>query len=292
MENVWKVLSEGIKVYFKHIGNFTKYMLFPVFGQILGLYLVFAFLELFMKAFPFLSEKFPVVNNLTLFVILILLISLPGLAVFLKAFWDYLVAYGALNSMAQAVLKSGKLYDLKAHTQVITKHSFKFALLVILIGILSAVAINPLFWILGLIFFIYFILVFQVFTFEEEISVTDCFKRSLTLVKGNFALTFSIAVLLFIICYWALDCVLYKIVDFVKLGDFLRGVFESRAMKLPLDEVNSTLVYFKLSSITALDISNRILSSVILFITAGLTLPLRSICWTLWYQKRVNNVCL
>lgn len=282
---VYNVMVEGLKIYINHFVKFTQYMLFPVFGQIVGIVLIFGLTGWLTFSLPELVDKHPIFNNFSTILLALLFVALPGLALFLKAFWDYLVAYGALNSMTEAVITTGKLYDLRAHTEVITKHSFKYIALLIIISILSFIALNPLFWVIGLIFFVYFILVFQVFTLEENISVLDCFKRSFYLIKGNFARTFAIMAILGLISHYLLTFGVSGLLDVIKLSNFFKGVLENWAMALPLTEINSTLASFRLPQITALEVANQILGAAILFVVTGLTLPMRSICWTLWYKN-------
>lgn len=288
-DNVLNILIEGFKVYFKHFGKFTQYMLFPVLGQVLGIVLIFALAGWINFSLPVWVDKFSVLNNFMTITILLLTVTLPGFVIFLKAFWDFLVAYGALNSMTQAVITTGKLYDFKAHTEVITKRSFSFICLLSVICVLAFIAVNPLFWVLGLIFFVYFVLVFQVFTFEENISILDCFKRSFFLVKGNFARTFAIMAVLGCVCCFLLNYGLSALFDVIKLNELFKGILENWALNLPLDDINVSLATFRIPAITPLDVAKQILSSGILFVAAGLTLPLRSICWTLWY-KNLNEV--
>lgn len=212
-------------------------------------------------------------------------ITIPGFAIMFKALWDYLVAYGAINSMTEALLTTGKLYDLKAHTQVITQKSLKFVSLLLVISILLIIGINPLFWIIGMILFIYFILIFQVFTFEEDLSITNCFKKSFHLISGNFARTFVIVILLGLIAHLLKEAGLW-LCNIIRFSNVLKGVFESWALTLPLDDINNWLTYYHVeTSITALDIAIGIIESFMLFIIGGLTLPMRSICWTLWYKN-------
>ena len=284
-DSVWSVLKEGLKIYFTNFLKFTQYMLFPVFGQIIGVGLIFGLSGWLAQEIPFLAEKYSFFNSFTTITLALVLITVPGFVIFLKAFWDYLVAYGALNSMTEAVITTGKLYDFKAHNEVVTTRSMKFIFLLLLISILSLVAINPLFWVLGMIFFIYFVLVFQVFTFEPEASITGCFKRSFVLIKGNFARTFLIMLFLGIISHYLINIGVAALFDIVRLSEFFKGIFENWASTLPLNDVNNTLMYFKMPTITPLMIANEILASSILFVVAGLTLPMRSICWTLWYKN-------
>ena len=66
---------------------------------------------------------------------------IPGLLIFVKAFWDYLVAYGALNSMTEGYLNTGRVYDFRAHNDVILKKTFSFIALWFIIGIFSSLFI-------------------------------------------------------------------------------------------------------------------------------------------------------
>lgn len=281
-DSVWSVLAEGFKIYFTNIVKYTQYMLFPVFGQIIGLALIFGLTGWIGHS------KLLMFNNFTVLALALLIVSLPGFVIFLKAFWDYLVAYGALNSMTEAVISTGKLYDLKAHTQVVTNRSVKFVVLLLIISILSLIAAFPPFWALGVIFFVYFILVFQIFTFEEDKSIYECFRRSLYLVKGNFGRTVAIMLLVTVICHIVMTFATTFLCDITKISYLLKGVFENWAMNLPLNEVNEMLSAYKLPAITPLEIAKQILASLILFTVTGLTLPLRSSVWTVWYKNLVG----
>ncbi len=283
--NIWHIIYNCIKLYCLNILPFTKYMLFPIFGQILGIVLIFSLTWWFSYNLPSIAENHTLFNNFATIVITLLIIIIPGFVIFLKAFWDFLVAYGALNSMTQAVISTGKLYDFKAHNEVVTKRSFKFVGLLGIITILSFIAINPLFWVLGLIFFIYFILVFQVFTFEEDRSIIDCFKKSFNLIKGNFGRTFFLVVILVSITYYTLPCIADKLLEITKLEEFFKGILETWSMTLPLEKLNDFTSGYKLPQITALDVAEQVLNSTVSFCIIGLTLPMRSLCWTLWYKN-------
>ena len=286
-DSVWSVLGNGLKFYFLNIGKFTKYMLFPVFGQVFGIALVFGLTGWLTFNLPVWVDKYPIFSNFSVIVTAIILAVLPGFALFLKAFWDFLVAYGAINSMTEALITTNKLYDLKAHTETVTSQSLKFVGLICAISILTLIALNPLFWILGLIFFVYFVLVFQVFTFEKDATIIGCFKRSFDLIKGNFARTFVIMVILGLISHYILNFCVSSVFEIARINEFLRGIFESWALTLPLAEINGTLMTYKVPEITPLYVANEILSSSLMFIIGGLTLPMRSVCWTLWYK----NLC-
>ena len=185
-QNVLEVFAESLKLYFSNFDKFTQYMTFPVLGQIGGLSLVFLLVFFYTKNIPTLIQKAPILNDFAILFIVALLITLPGLIIFIKAFWEYLVAYGAINSMLENMLRSGKVYDFDAHTELIKRRTIPFVGLWLLFGIFSLIALIPFFWVPCAVFAIYFVLVFQVFTYEPELSPVGCVRKSLQLIKGNF----------------------------------------------------------------------------------------------------------
>ena len=115
------IFTESIGLYFSNFNKFLQYMSFPVLGQIAGLLLVFLITFIYTKNLPALILKFPVLDNFNTLILISILLTLPGLIIFVKAFWEYLVAYGAVNSMLDNMLKSGKVYDFNAHTELIKR---------------------------------------------------------------------------------------------------------------------------------------------------------------------------
>ena len=283
--SVWFVLGEGFKIYLKNFTQFTRYMLFPVFGQVIGISLIFYLSGWFGLNVPAWAEENLFFQNYNNIILTLLLITAPGFVLFLKAFWDFMVAYGALNSMANAVLTTGKLYDLDAHTKVITNRAPQFVGLLITISILALIGINPLFWIIGAIAFVYFILIFQVFTLEENPTVIDCFRKSFNLIKGDFARTFVILFILATITYYLLSIGTTVLLQAIRLHDVILMGIQGWTSTLQLDTINDTLISFKLQPLTPASLALETFKSSILCIVAGLSLPLRSICWTLWYKN-------
>ena len=166
------IFMESVGLYFSNFDKFVKYMTFPVLGQMFGLSLVLAMVYFFTKNMPIVIQKIPSLGNLSTLVLLVVLLMLPGLIIFMKSFWEYLVAYGAVNSMLENMLKSGKVYDFDAHTELIKRRTLPFIGLWTLFGVFSLLALIPFFWVPCGVFAIFFVLVFQVFTFESEKSRT------------------------------------------------------------------------------------------------------------------------
>lgn len=285
-DNVWSVFWQGVKLYFANFGSFFKYMAFPVFGQIFGLALAFVVSYFYSLNVSKTTSPDALYENFSMIILILLLVTLPGFLVFAKAFWDYLVAYGAVNSMVDNMVKSGKVYDFPAHTQVITRKTTKFVGLWLVIGLLSAIGMFPLFWVIAGIMFVYFILVFQVFTFEPDKSIFECFQKSVIIIKGNFARTLVLMILLGTLTYWLLPSLINFLFDFTNLSIIFVMPIDAWAQQLPIEGANKILSSVPAHyQITSLEIAKCIVNSMISYVVVCLTLPLRSICWALWYKN-------
>ena len=137
----------------------------------------------------------------------------------------------------------------------------------------------------GFVLWIYFILVYQVFTFEPELSIPECFKRSFILVRGNWLRTFLLLAILSFFSIYIITEGITVVFDFLNLTDKICPIFNFISNMVPLDLTNRILVHFKMEIITNEMISKAIFTSILSFIVTGLTLPMRSICWTLWYTN-------
>lgn len=288
-KSVWKIFFEGLKIYCFNFPKFFLYMAYPVLGQLLGLSLVFGLTFWYTNNLPDLIQKYSVFNNFSTIVFTVILITVPGLLIWAKAFWNYLVAYVALNSMTEAAITTGKVYDFKAHNAVVTQRTFSYIVLWLLFSIFTLIAIIPFFWILGFIFFVYFVLIFQVFTFEKNVSPLECFKRSLQLIKGKFGRTMLLLFILTLLTYNLLSMGVTVLFDALKFTDLLAEIFEGWASTLPLEQINAFLASFN-TSLTPIMIAREFVGQIILFIVIGFTLPLRSICWTLWYKNLYSGI--
>ena len=281
--SIWFVIFDGLKIYFSNIDKFILFMLFPVFGQIIGLALAFG---MTIGLADRVAEKAPNMNSA---LGIIFLLALPGLLIFLKAFWDYMVAYVALNSMTEGAITTGKVYDFQSHREVATRRVFKYIGLLLAIGILSFLGILSSLILLGLvptiIFLVFFILVYQVFTFEDDLSVKEYFKKIFYLVKGDWLRTFFLILILWFFSIYIITEGVSVVFDCLHLTDKICSLLDFIGNNIPiLEEVNKALKYFGLNIITVNVISKFIFMSILCTIITGLSLPIRSICCTLWYK--------
>jgi hypothetical protein len=212
---------------------------------------------------PIIIEKVPALNNFGLLVLFAILITLPGMAIFVKAFWEYLVAYGAVNSMVENMLKSGKVYDFDAHTELVKRRTLPFVGLWFLFGIFSLIAVVPLFWVICGILAVFFVLVFQVFTFEPEQSPLGCVKRSAQLIKGHFASTFMLLALVGALTYVLIPQLIGLFFEYTNIILFFTNLITPLVLQLPLNEWSQVLAYAYLPPLKADQLAMFVITSLI-----------------------------
>lgn len=277
--SIWFVLAEGIKIYFTNIDKFLIYMLFPVFGQLIGILLSFGL------SLGFANQIVARVDNPWIAFLLVLLLAIPGLLVFVKAFWDYMVAYIALNSMTEGAISTGKVYDFQSHNEVATRRTWAFVLLLLAVGILSSIGSSIFFIIPASIIWIYFILVFQIFTFEPDLKIHEHFQRSFLLIKGHWFRTCALMLILAFFSIFIITQGVSVVFDYLNLSNKICMLFDPISSELPIALTNELLTLLKQPIITTKMISEMFYYSILSAIIMGLTLPIRSICWTLWYMN-------
>lgn len=282
--SIWNVLAQCFELYFKNIDKFFLYLAFPVFGQLLGMILIV------LPAFCYAGYLQKTVSNGDVFTdftsafLILFLITLPGLFIFIKAVLDYLIAYGSLNSMTENMMRSGRVYDFKAHTELINRRSARFFSIWFILALASIVSIIPLFWIIAAILFVYFVLIFQVFTFEADKTPIGCFKKSFDLIKGNFGRTAFLMLLVGGLSCWALPKAVEFLFNFLSLTSLLALPLDLITKQLPIESINRLLIQAHAGyQLTSIDLAKIFVSSILTYVVTCMTLPLRSICWTLWY---------
>lgn len=284
-DSVWSVFAQGTQLYFKNIGSFFKYLAFPVFGQVLGAFLIIFVSYIYSSNLPKWIVPGSLLDNFPVIFLILFIITLPGLIILIRAFWEYLVAYGAINSMVDNMLKSGRVYDFHAHTEVITRRSASFGWIWVIYAIFGIVGFFPLFWVIAGILSVYFILVFQVFTYEPDKSPIGCFIKSAQIIKGNFARTLGLMAILGVITYWIVPDLVEWLFDFIQISGVLAVGMDPWASQLPIKGINDLLARTPTAyQITSLMVAKAIVGATINYVMTCITLPLRSICCALWYK--------
>ena len=196
-----------------------------------------------------------------------------------------MVAYIALNSMTEGAISTGKVYDFQSHNEVATRRTWAFVLLLLAVGILSSIGSSIFFIIPASIIWIYFILVFQIFTFEPDLKIHEHFKRSFLLIKGHWFRTCALMLILAFFSIFIITQGVSVVFDYLNLSNKICMLFDPISSELPIALTNELLTLLKQPIITTKMISEMFYYSILSAIIMGLTLPIRSICWTLWYMN-------
>ena len=279
---------ESISLYLKHIKAFFSYLTFPIIGQVAGMVITFVLNYHFIVNLDVIQQYVPLYNNPIAILTTAIILMLPGLILMLKAFWEYLVAYGALNSMADNMTKSGKLYDFEAHTLVINHRKFAFAGLWLLYSIFMFFSFNPILWIGGGLIFVFFALVFQVFTLEPEKNIIKCFVRSFILVKQKYFETLILLLLVSTLTYFIIPEIIRLICSLTGVVSMFANLIQNIVAlhtQIYLDKFNELLATLNQSPLTIMDLSKIIVLAVIGWIVSAYLLPIRSLACYLQYKS-------
>lgn len=287
-----KIFFEGIKLYFKNIDKFIGYMTFPVLGQVLGVVLIFTTVHLFGNNVEKIVLINPALNNVSIMFTILILLSVPSFMIFFASFWKYLVAMGALNSMANNLISGAKLEDLNIHNDIITRRMSTYLFLILILSIISLIGLIPILWAVLLVVMIYLSLVFQIFALEENLNSLDIIKKSVQIIKGNFLKTTIVLFLLWLFTYNILPELFNFAFEKLNLYSYLCIPVEAFAKDLPLEDIQNsmqTIISAINSQITfTLDVkelSKSIVMNLLAVVIIGYTLPLRSICCTILYKN-------
>ncbi|MCD7879306.1 MAG: hypothetical protein LUG16_05160, partial [Candidatus Gastranaerophilales bacterium] len=205
------------------------------------------------------------------------IILIPFFIIFIKAFYDYIIAFCALNIMFYTV--SGKTrvknIDFSSHKSVIQRKIFQYILLMLYVTLI--LIIPPL------VLWLFICLSFQVFSLEPESTAAKSLSRSVELIKGNIIPTIIMLVLCYIATYWFLPEMFIWASEKVSLNTFLVQCFEPFFGMLPLDYYNDILsvVNYRIDTVT---LSRNTVEFLISFIIIGFTLPFRCCCFTQMYK--------
>lgn len=279
IKNVFSVLKEGFSYYFKHFVVLSKYISFPVFGQFLGVVIIAITTTIYAKILPNLIEKYEIFQTPAMAIGMSILVTIPGLAILLRAFWRYIAAYGTISSMTENMSKSGKIYDIAAHDELINRAAPQYILLWLFFGIFTLVGSFPLFWVPAGILFIYLVLIFQVFTLSDDIqdggNAVNAFRQSFLMVKEHFLVTLLLLVIIGILTYVIFPNIFIYVISKTSFGAELLQLFKIDSAIVLIPQIN-----LNIQQVTDLAINTLISTIIIMF-----TLPLRAIIWTLWYKK-------
>ena len=286
---IFEIFLQGLGLYFSNIDRFLLYMLLPIVGQLLGLVLTVSLVYFFINYNTLMLSSIPLFKNQMYANIAISVILLPGIIIWIKSFCDYMIAYSAVNSMTDNMLKSERVYDFPAHTMMVSRRGLAYFTLCIMFLALILLTYIPIFMVFGWILLVYYAFVFQIFIFEPELSPGDCFKRSASYVSGNFKRTFLMIALVGAFTYVIVPQILLSFFTTIKFVDWLKSLIVPYITVPSLDSVNMVLSAMGAVQITPNQVAGFIVQALIVVGVIQLLLPLRVICMCLWYKNFYND---
>lgn len=317
--NILKIFFKGLLIYIKNFIPLSRVMIFPVFGQIVGIIWILLAAYIFARNISTLLPA-DIISSILLVFLILIVITLPGFALMVKAFWEYTIVMVSLNSMIANIIRQNHIKDTEIHTQTIKLRSREYiSLLTLLIliwvlGLIPASALMifpvissyfgislPVLIPLGLIglgiaallaYFVvlnYVSLCFQVFAFEN-ISPYNVLKRSWQLVEGNFWRIVFLGLILSVVTTNLIPGIVQALIDNTPVISFITVPFQSYITIL----AGSPDIHISLPFITGADSSISGISRIVALWSLGgiitmFLLPLGSACYTLLYFDVISR---
>lgn len=302
-----KILVEGTGVYFRHISAITRPFVIPVVMQVAGLFLWV------MLACQ--SADWTVHWPITLRWLMFIAANLPGVAICIRGFWDYLIWFAALNLVIRDLVDNNPLLEASGYTLRITSRSMEYSLIWLFLFALSFIPVGlafipltvgmgtPALWmimvaasavILGVgllmatILSLLFAMVFQVFVFTPG-SAGSSFFKSVDLVRLDWCKVLVISLLSLVIVQNALPAGVVFIFDALHLterlsqwvGLFLGPMFNasaSEALRFPRHYPVYMIDFYQYIHKSPGELFTMTSEAFLFSISYALSLPL-STCW-------------
>lgn len=276
------IFFTSINTYFLYLDQCAKYLAFPIFGQLLSVAVIFTLTYYFNTNLGNIKNLAPFLNNDTAPYTLFWIVLLPFLIIFIKALYEYIIAFSALNILFFTVSHKKKVKDIdfKANNKVIKRKLVNYILLMLLVTIL--LIIPPLIFVAPLIW-IFLCLCFQVFAFENDVSAFKAISRSIELVKGNVIATIILLLLVTALTYWFLPVLFIWALNKISFISFLIGRIETFAELISFDYINHFLALVNMD-ITPLSFASNMAECIITSVIIAFTLPFRCCCFTELYR--------
>jgi len=312
--NVFVIIFKSLMIYIKNFLPLSRVMIFPVFGQLIGMFLIFypnyLYTEKYLAKLP--AEVLQ--QNIVFILLGLLLLVIPGFAVFIKAFWDYMVVIVSLNSMVSDIEKKGSFGDFKVYNSSVKLKTNNYVILLLLLALfwlavlifpflvlflgiyLISTSVDPIYFapiafvilpfmvgvlgILSIILAVYLSLVFQIVAFES-ISPVEIIKKSWNLMKGNFWRTvFMGSVLLIATCF----IVPGLIASIVEQSLFMQHLITPFETYISLFSGNQVFIEFLATiKMTPFGFSEAMALSTVGTVVTAMMLPWGSACFTMLY---------
>lgn len=280
---VFKIFFNSIHTYFMYFDQTSKALLFPIFGQLISIIILFTIAYQVDQNMSLIQENIPLLKTDENLLIALILVLLPFFIIFFRAFYKYLIQFASLNLLfyTNSNKKKVKNIDFAANNNVIKRKFFQYIILCFIITILY---IPPLIFILP-----FACLAFQIFALEGDISPMKAVKRSIEMVKSNIIPTLILIVLCALVTYWFLPTLFIWAAQKTSLYYMMLNSFEKFVENTPilasLSQIDLGILNDIIKDIFApLSIARYMTEGIIAFIILGFTLPFRCCCFTELYR--------
>lgn len=286
--SVINVVFKGLKTYLYNLDIFTRYLSFPVLGTFLGTFLIFAVTYFYVNNYEKLQVSNPIFENPLVTFLLLLILTVPGFLIMIKAFIDYIVAFGAINSMC--VLGEKRIADVFDHNEIIKRRFAPYCVLLFVLSVIFGTLSFPLLLPILVIAMVFLSLAVQIFTLEENSSPFEAMGESFNLVKSRFWLVFFVMVFIFLISYLICPYLITWAISKTPILTILANPVEKFVSLLPITEMNVVLDELQISyKIDTILIAESIVNSSIMTIIIMYMLPFRCACCVELYKGLSNN---
>lgn len=287
--SIFEIFLQSVGLYFTNIDCFVWYMVFPVLGQLFGFIMTAIILYSYCEYKTVILSTVPILKTPMYLHIALAAVLIPIALIWIKALWDYAVAYSAVNSMTENMLKSQRVYDFPAHTMMITRRWLPYFGLLIMFGSILLLSVIPIFTVFVWVLLVFYAFIFQIFIFEPDLSPVECFKRSSSYVQGHFKQTLLMICLIGGLTYIVLPQIALVFLETVKAVGYLKDLIVPYISVPSLDRINWVLSAMGAKQIMPTQVAYFIVRALILIVMIQFLLPLRVICMCLWYKNFYND---
>lgn len=274
--SVFTIVSKSFTEYLFRLPQYLKYILYPLFGQLIGITVCFL---------PFLISG----QNVNLGMAFICLIL--GLILFCHSFWQYALISGGLILISKQIVENEPLKEFKYYTEIFKKRTKDYIVfllisaiiipilfIVLIIALFTALGLSPQMFVsgdfaspsniqaialIGLITFAFallFTVTLQSFVLSPNLTPTESILKAIKLALKNYFPNLGIVILLSII---------------VQIWSFITG------------QLSNALIFtqdFYMNHMSAMQMINLI-KGYFSATMGGLLLPFSMLCLTWWYLR-------
>ena len=269
------IIYKSLSTFFYKLPQFLMYILYPVFGQLIGIYLAFA---------PFLMASSPE----SVYLPAVLITAPLGIGIFCHSFWRFLIVSGGLVLISKQIIENETVREFKYYTEVFQKRAsdyIAYLLILCFIWIIIGITITGIAFVYtiannlstsGLTIPIAFVTIaflilmplfstipIQSFVLSPNLTPFESIVKSIKLTARNYFSAFG---------FWILIVVITGLYG-VLIDYFLKTLIFTQTFYM---QYNHTEAYKAMATLL-----NACASGAL----ANILLPFITLCFTWWYLR-------